>query len=241
LIRSLLNFAASKLKGSQYTIDPGVNSLALMSLACRRSLLLIRGLFFFRKVVFIGKRVQLLNRNYLQIGSGVTFQDGVYIDALSKSGVSLGNNCNIGPMTIIQATGVITRLGVGLSVGSNSGVGAFSFIGCGGGVTIGSNVIMGQYVSFHSENHVFDDIEQPIRTQGVTREGISIGDDCWIGAKATFLDGAQVGTGCVVAAGSVVKGYIPAFSVVAGVPARVIKSRLKNGPDLMVNPETKCE
>ena len=161
----------------------------------------------------------------------MTIQDGVTIDALSTNGVLLGANCNVGPMAIIQATGVLTRIGVGLSIGENSGIGGFSFIGCGGGVVIGANVIMGQYVSFHSENHLFEDIQKPIRTQGVTRAGISIGDDCWIGAKSTFLDGANVGRGCVVAAGSVVKGQIPPFSVVAGVPARVVKSRLMGVSD----------
>ena len=231
--------AARKLKGAQYAIDPAVDSSALLSLAWRRALLLVRGFFFVRQLAFIGKRVQLINRGYLQLGRSVTIQDGVYIDALSKNGVILGNNCNIGPMTIIQATGVITRMGVGLTIGSNSGIGGFSFIGCGGGVSIGSNVIMGQYVSFHSENHIFDDVTQLIRTQGVTRDGIMIGDDCWIGAKATFLDGAQVGTGCVIAAGSVVKGCIPDFSVAAGVPARVIKSRQKNIPN--VSEASQCE
>jgi len=56
----------------------------------------MRGLFYTRKVVFIGRRVQLRNKHYLKLGRGVTLQDGVFIDALSKNGVSLGNNCNIG-------------------------------------------------------------------------------------------------------------------------------------------------
>jgi len=68
-------------------------------------------------------------------------------------------------------------------------------------------------------------IDIPIRLQGVTRQGIVIEDDCWIGAKVTFLDGAHVGRGCVIAAGAVVRGEIPAYSIAAGVPARVIKSR----------------
>jgi acetyltransferase-like isoleucine patch superfamily enzyme len=231
MIRSILNFSARYIKGSHYSLDPAVTTMALIGIALRRSMLLIRGFILFRKIVFIGNRVRLVNTSYLKIGRGVTIQDGVTIDALSKNGVLLGANCNVGPMTIIQATGVLTRLGIGLSIGENSGIGGFSFVGCGGGVVVGANVIMGQYVSFHSENHLFENVEQPIRTQGVTREGISIGDDCWIGAKSTFLDGANVGRGCVVAAGSVVKGYIPPFSVVAGVPARVIKSRLTGASD----------
>ena len=58
--------------------------------------------------------------------------------------------------------------------------------------------------------------------------GILVEDDCWVGANVVFLDGAHVGRGSVVAAGAVVRGKIPAYSVVAGVPARVLRSRLPN-------------
>jgi acetyltransferase-like isoleucine patch superfamily enzyme len=84
---------------------------------------------------------------------------------------------------------------------------------------------MGQRVSFHSENHKFDRIDIPIRLQGVSRQGITIEDDCWVGANVTFLDGAHVGRGCVIGAGSVVKGTIPPYSVIAGAPAKVLRSR----------------
>ena len=54
-----------------------------------------------------------------------------------------------------------------------------------------------------------------------------MGNDCWIGVKVTFLDGANVGDGCIIAAGSIVRGDIPPFSIIAGVPAKVIKMRNK--------------
>jgi acetyltransferase-like isoleucine patch superfamily enzyme len=87
---------------------------------------------------------------------------------------------------------------------------------------------MGQRIGFHSENHNFDRVDIPIREQGVSRQGIRIEDDCWIGANVTFLDGAYVGCGCVIAAGSIVRGTIPPHSVAAGMPAKVIRSRLKD-------------
>lgn len=98
-------------------------------------------------------------------------------------------------------------------------------MGCGGGVRIGANVIMGQCVSFHPEIHCFADLGTPIRLQGVMQAGIHVGDDCWVGAKVTFLDGARVGSGVVIAAGSVVRGEVPDGVVIAGVPARVIRTR----------------
>ena len=74
--------------------------------------------------------------------------------------------------------------------------------------------------------HPLFSAEIPIQKQGVTRKGIIIGNDCWIGAKATILDGANIGDGCVVAAGAVVRGNFPPYSVIAGVPAKIIKSIL---------------
>jgi acetyltransferase-like isoleucine patch superfamily enzyme len=58
-----------------------------------------------------------------------------------------------------------------------------------------------------------------------------IEDDCWVGANTTFLDGAHVGRGCVIAAGSLVRGEIPPYSVLVGSPARVLKSRLPAGTE----------
>ena len=65
----------------------------------------------------------------------------------------------------------------------------------------------------------------PIRLQGVSHKGITIGRNCWIGAKATFLDGAEIGDGCIVAAGAVVRGTFPENVVIGGVPARILKTR----------------
>ena len=78
----------------------------------------------------------------------------------------------------------------------------------------------------HSENHNFEDINKPIRLQGVNHKGIKIGNNCWIGAKATILDGAEIGDGCVIAAGAVVRGKFPNNVVIAGVPAKIVKRRL---------------
>ena len=92
-------------------------------------------------------------------------------------------------------------------------------------MSIGSDTIVGQYFSVHSENHVFSDPETLIRDQGVSRQGIEIGSDCWIGAKVTILDGVSLGRGCVVAAGSVVNQNFPDHSIIGGVPARLLRMR----------------
>ena len=116
-------------------------------------------------------------------------------------------------------------LGVGLNAGENVGIGSFSFLGCAGGVVIGSDTIMGNFVSIHSENHVYEDAHVPIRLQGVSRIGVSIGSNCWIGAKATILDGVVLGDRTIVAAGAVVTpGVYESDCILAGVPARKVKS-----------------
>jgi len=62
--------------------------------------------------------------------------------------------------------------------------------------------------------------------QGVTRIGIEIGKNCWIGAKVTILDGAKIGNGCIIAAGSVITNKeFPDNSVIAGIPGKIIKTR----------------
>jgi acetyltransferase-like isoleucine patch superfamily enzyme len=119
----------------------------------------------------------------------------------------------------------LSRFGAGVRIGRGAALGEFSYIGATGGVDIGDNVIMGQYVSFHAQEHVFSDPCIPIKDQGTTEKGIVVGDNCWVGARVTFLDGAQVGTGCVIAAGSVVRGHFPSNSIIGGIPAKVIDVR----------------
>jgi acetyltransferase-like isoleucine patch superfamily enzyme len=74
-------------------------------------------------------------------------------------------------------------------------------------------------------NHVFTNPDLPICRQGLTCKGVTIEDDVWIGCNVTVLDGAHIGRGSVIAAGSVVRGRVEPWSVMGGVPARVIKMR----------------
>ncbi|QPF75097.1 acyltransferase [Roseateles sp. DAIF2] len=228
----MIHWILAKVKGPAYRLDPRLPSSALVEVLFRRLVWALRGVWkrlpratAFRSVVFVGADVTLRNQGLIRIGSWSTLAKGVLIDGLSSHGVTIGRRVNIGPYTQIEATGVITNLGIGFEIGDNSGIGAFSYVGAAGGVKVGANVIMGQRVSFHSEDHVFSDLDVPIRAQGVVRKGIVVADDCWIGANVTFLDGCTVGRGCVIGAGSVVRGDIPAYSIAVGIPAKVVRSR----------------
>jgi acetyltransferase-like isoleucine patch superfamily enzyme len=111
----------------------------------------------------------------------------------------------------------------GIWIGHDSLIGEFSVIRGPGGVTIGDRVYLSPAVHIYSSDHMFDDLRRPFVEQGVTCRGVTIEDDTWIGAAAIILDGVHIGRGCVVAAGAVVTKDVPAFTMVGGVPARIIK------------------
>jgi acetyltransferase-like isoleucine patch superfamily enzyme len=119
---------------------------------------------------------------------------------------------------------VWTQGGV-IAIGENSRIGPACILYGHGGLTIGRNVIVAGQTMMVPANHVFTDVNVPIKDQGQTAQGITIEDDVWIGAGVKILDGVRIGAGAVVAAGAVVNRDVPARAVVAGVPARVIKMR----------------
>jgi acetyltransferase-like isoleucine patch superfamily enzyme len=94
-----------------------------------------------------------------------------------------------------------------------------------GRVTIGNLVRIATYAVLVGENHGTEDLDRPIAVQPMTSRGVVIGDDVWIGANATVVDGVTVGDHSVVAAGAVVTRDVPPWSVVGGVPARVLRDR----------------
>jgi acetyltransferase-like isoleucine patch superfamily enzyme len=119
----------------------------------------------------------------------------------------------------------VSSPGLYIKIGQNVGIADFSSLGGSGGLTIGDDTIIAQYFSAHPENHIFDDLNKPIRLQGTTRSPITIGNNCWIGAKVTVVAGVTIGDGVIIGAGSVVTKDIPAYSVAVGNPAKIIRSR----------------
>jgi acetyltransferase-like isoleucine patch superfamily enzyme len=79
-----------------------------------------------------------------------------------------------------------------------------------------------------SESHNFHDINRFINVQGETRQGVIIEDGVWVGADVTILDGVVVGNNSIIAAKSLVNKDIPAYSIAAGIPAKIIKNRKEN-------------
>lgn len=211
-------------RGSE--IDSRIPRGYWLDTASSRASWLLRGFLIGRPGAYIGPKVRIRPRRGVRVARGATIAEGCRIDGYGRIGVHLQERSRLGAYSRVAVTSHRTRLGSGFIMGRDSGCGEYCYFGSAGGITIGNDVIMGQFVSFHSQNHVHSDASTPIRLQGTTEQGIRIGNDCWIGAKATFLDGADVGDGCVVAAGAVVRGTFQGGSVIAGVPGRVIASRL---------------
>ncbi|MBC8033834.1 MAG: acyltransferase [Chitinophagaceae bacterium] len=229
MLKTILNKYISGIKGEAYRVDPQIRPGYLLHLMLTRVLMKIRGKMYFpmrQYAPFIGRYVTLKAKSSFQFGAGLSIGNGVVIDALSTSGIRLGNNVSVGYATRIECTGNLRHLGKGLTVGDNVGLGTDCFYGCAGGIRIGDDTIIGNFVSFHSENHIYADPTIPIRLQGVTHQGIVIGKNCWIGAKTTILDGTIVGDGCIIAAGAVLKGGMyNANGIYGGVPAKLLKYR----------------
>lgn len=230
-MRKTVNKLIQKLGKEEYKVDDMLNFQSLISILIMKSKEVIRGGFLklmlkeSKGLIFLGERVKIKHKHLIKIGKTVSISDNVEINALSKNGVRIGNNVSILRNTIIECTGVMRNLGEGLTIGNHVGIAQNCFIQVRGSVDIGNYVIFGPYVKIFSERHNFEDINTPIVEQGETRLNVRIEDNVWIGANATLLGGVTIGQGSIIGAGAVVTNDVPPFSIVAGVPAKIIKIR----------------
>jgi len=220
-----------KLKNDPNYQLAGHSSRDLISVSYTRCLQLIRGVLlkpFLKKsagLVFVGRRVKVKHGYKITAGKNLILEDNVSLNALSVDGIVFGDQVSIARDSILFCTGIISQRGKGIVIGDRTGISARAYFAGQGGITIGADVIMGPNVQIFSENHDFSDPNLTIKEQGVTKQQVVIGNNCWIGGGATILAGVTIGEGCVVAAGSVVTKSMPANSIIGGVPAKVIKSR----------------
>lgn len=222
----------SKVKREEYTISYPFNFRELFVVLLSKFVGLLRGVFFVKPFlkqtkgfVFAEKGASVVFAHKIRAGSGLNLMENSTINALSYDGVEIGDNFTLGKYAMIECTGVLRNVGSSLKIGDNVGINHYCYIGVRGNVEIGNNVIFGPRVNVFSENHNFNDLNIPIKHQGVTRGDTKIGNDVWIGANVSIMSGVVVGDGCVIAAGSIVTKNIEPFSIVGGVPAKFIKKR----------------
>jgi acetyltransferase-like isoleucine patch superfamily enzyme len=128
---------------------------------------------------------------------------------------------SLGKRSVIESYSCINNAVGDVIIGNYTRVGLHNTII--GPVTIGSHVNLAQGITVTALNHNFDDSAKRIDEQGVSTKPVTVGDDVWIGANAVVLPGVRIGSHCVVAAGAVVTKDVPDHSLVAGVPAKIIK------------------
>jgi len=210
----------------------GWTNKAIVHSMVRYGVCFIRGMWkriWFHKakgMVLVGKGARIVDAGKLTAGKGFIVEEYAEINCLSTQGITVGDKVTIGSYALIRPTGKYGgEIGAGLRVGNNSNIGPFAYIGCSGMITIGNNVMISPRVSIYAENHNFSRTDIPMKEQGVTREEVIIEDDCWIAANSVILAGVTVGRGSIVSAGSVVTKDVPPYSVVGGVPAKIIKTR----------------
>lgn len=127
----------------------------------------------------------------------------------------------LGDYSVVESFACINNAVGDVMIGNHTRIGLHNTII--GPVTIGNHVNLAQGITVTALNHNFSDTEKRIDEQGVNTTPVVIGDDIWIGANAVILPGVTIGSHSVVAAGSVVTKDVPPHSLVAGVPAKIIR------------------
>ncbi|TDE00421.1 acyltransferase [Jiangella asiatica] len=152
-------------------------------------------------MVFLGRRVTVMGRP----GYGR---------------VVLGRWVHVGDQTRLCAHEGTLRVGDKVVFGRDSTVTCYL------DVEIGARTLIADWVYVTDFDHRFDDLTAAIKDQGIVKEPVRIGPDCWLGVKVSVLRGTVVGRGCVLAAHAVVRGELPDSVVAGGVPARILKRRM---------------
>lgn len=194
---------------------PTVLGIALRA-AAYRLILRMEGL------VAIEKGVRIRFADQIHLSNGVYLDEGVYLHAC-PGGVSIGQNTFVMHHAELHVYNFRHLPHAGISIGRNSLIGEFNVLRGQGGIQIGDRVYTSPHVQLAAVDHVLSDPTRPFVEQGITAQGITVDDDVWIGAGAIVTDGVHIGRGAVIAAGAVVTQDVLPHTVVAGVPARVVK------------------
>lgn len=165
----------------------------------------------------IGKGVELDLRGNIKIGKNLRLGRNVSIIVEKGSSLTFGDNVFIGSGSYIKC------YGGKLIIGDNVSINAHAFINACGGVIIKSDTRIGAKFVCIASNHIFSDRTILMRKQGISKKGIEVGSNNWLGANVTVLDGIKISDDCVIGAGAVVAKSLIEKGIYLGVPAKLTK------------------
>jgi acetyltransferase-like isoleucine patch superfamily enzyme len=140
-------------------------------------------------------------------------------------GRSFGGRILVSNGAVISDGVILATYGGSIEVGAGVYIGPYCVIYGHGGLTIGRNTMIAAHTVIVPANHGFARIDVPMNAQPLTRKGIAVGEDVWIGSGCKILDGVRIGNGAVIGAGSVVTKDIDAYALARGVPAAIVGRR----------------
>lgn len=170
-------------------------------------------------LIKVERLCEFRNPHWIMMKGENLIQRGTVIWADRPNSITIGHNSTVSRYSIIQT------VGGNISIGDRTQIGDYCILYGQGGLTIGNDVMFGSGVQVIANQHSYQNKLVTIRENPEIRKGIVIEDDVWIGAHVTILDGVRIGTGSIVAAGAVVTKDVLPYSIVAGVPAKEIKTR----------------
>jgi acetyltransferase-like isoleucine patch superfamily enzyme len=170
-------------------------------------------------------RVSRLNRRPgIQIALAAHIAKGAMIQT-DSDGCSFGGRILVSEGVTISDGAIIAAYGGAIEIEANVYIGPYCVLYGHGGLAIGRDTMIGAHTVIIPANHGFARIDVPMSAQPLTKEGIEIGEDVWIGSGCRVLDGVRIGKGAVIGAGAVVTKDVEAYGIAYGVPAAVVRSR----------------